>query len=114
MPMSPCSAEGRILERQLLRAQIMRSTRKDVETIIGEIDDFYLAKILAVGASRAELHEAALAAVMDFEMGEQVRPGSSARVDKLSAIIEELLLDEDEETTSPFQSARHGERDERW
>jgi predicted DNA-binding protein len=104
------------MERQLLCLEIMRSTREDVETIIGEIDDFYLAKILAVGASRAELHEAALAAVMDFEMGERVRSGSSARVDTLSAIIEELLADEEDEATSPdaFRSPRHGEQNERW
>jgi hypothetical protein len=94
----------------------MRSTRKDVETIIGEIDDFYLAKILEVGASRAELHEAALAAVMDFEMGEQIRSGSTPRVDILSAIIEELLADQDDETKSPdaFPSERHGEHNDRW
>lgn len=79
----------------------MRTTRKDVETVIGELDEFLLAKILAVGATRAELHEAALAAVMDFEMGEPVRQGSNPRVDALSAIIEELLKDEEDARADP-------------
>ena len=74
----------------------MRLIREDVEAILGELDDFLLAKILAVGASPAELREAALVAVRDYEMGESVRHGSSPRVNALSAIIEELLQDDDE------------------
>ena len=93
----------------------MRSTREDVETILGELDDILVAKILAVGASKTELHEAALAAVRDFELGEPVESGANPRVDALSAIIEEVLKDDEEELTSPggFDPAREEERDDR-
>ncbi len=80
----------------------MRVTREDVDQIIGEVDEFILDKILAVGATRAELREAALAAVMDYEMGERTSPPSTFRVDALCLIIERLLkLEEDDELTDP-------------
>jgi hypothetical protein len=80
------------------KAQHMKSTRKDVEHIMGEVDDVVLEKILAVGASKAELHEAALAALMEYEMGEEVAPSLNPRVGALSAIIEGLLNLEAEES----------------
>lgn len=69
----------------------MKSTREDVEHILGEVDDFTLERIISVGATNAELHEAALAAIMDYEMGERISSPSSTRVDALCLIIEELL-----------------------
>jgi hypothetical protein len=80
----------------------MQSTREDVEDIIGEVDAFILERILAVGASKAELQEAALVALVDYEMGEQVSPISNPRVVALCGIIEGLLEAEEEENVSAY------------
>ena len=69
----------------------MKSTRDDVFEIIGDVDDLTLEKILTVGSSRAELCEAAFAAVMSYEMGESVGQNSNVRVDALQSVIEDLL-----------------------
>jgi hypothetical protein len=81
----------------------MKSNRDDIIEIIGELDDLTLERILTVGATRAELCEAALGAVMAYEMGESPVPNSNARVDTLQMIIEDLLRFEDE---IEFQDSR--------
>jgi len=81
----------------------MKSNRDDVIEIVGELDDLTLERILTVGASRAELCEAALGAVMAYEMGESQEASSNPRVDAVQIIIEDLLRFEDE---IEFQDSR--------
>lgn len=95
----------------------MRASREDVEHVIGEVDEFMLESILAVGANKEELHEAALAAVMLYEMGEPVARPSNARVDALCTIIEELLsreAEEEQREIDAYTSAESREPRDRW
>lgn len=72
----------------------MRATREDVQDLLSNVDEPILERLLAVGATKEELHDAVLASVMEFEMGEPVEPPSNPKVAKLCTILEELLQDE--------------------
>lgn len=92
----------------------MRTTPEDIENIIGDVDDFTQERILAVGASPEELKAATLTALLDYEMGEQVCPPANARVEKLCAIVEELLAQENARfAAEDLHQSRRGRYDSR-
>ena len=87
----------------------MRATREDVQDLLSNVDEFILERLLAVGASKEELHDAVLASVMEYEMGEPVEPPSNPKVAQLCTILEELLQDERTTTETedyPFSHER--------
>lgn len=66
-------------------------TRSDVETYLGEVTDELAARILATGATREELAQAALE--MEVGTGEE-REVAGGRVNQLCRILAEELQDE--------------------
>lgn len=62
--------------------------------VVGELDDLAVARILATGASIAELEEAASEVEFDTEVGGQPIEPSSPRVAELRALLFELLVEE--------------------
>ncbi|HLU68432.1 MAG TPA: hypothetical protein VKZ63_19240 [Kofleriaceae bacterium] len=66
-------------------------TRSDVETYLGEVSDELAARIIATGATREELAQAA----MEIEHGTgEPRQVTGPRVDELCRILAEELEDE--------------------
>lgn len=90
----------------------MNSTHQDILNIIGDVDDLIFERILAVRANKSELHEAALILIVEHELGIEVCPPSSIRVEALCEIIREVIMDEEdqddeeEEITTPGLYAR--------
>jgi ribosome-binding protein aMBF1 (putative translation factor) len=80
--------------QSLRESKTMRATREDVQRLLSDVDEFVLEQLLAVGASKEELHEAVITSVMEFEMGEAVEASPNPKVAELCAIIEDLLSDE--------------------
>jgi len=75
-----------------------RVTRDDVIKAVGEIDDATIAEIIATGATAEELAEAQAWIDNDEPLLNAGRPLPSGRVGELVAILEELELDEDDQS----------------
>ena len=69
-------------------------TRDDVVRVLGELDDLAIARIVATGASVAELEEAVAEVEFDTEVGGRPIEPSSPRVVELRALLDEMLADE--------------------
>jgi len=62
-------------------------TRDEVVAVLGRVDDFTIAEIIAVGASREELAEANAWLANDEPLMKTGRPRASGRVGRLVEIL---------------------------
>jgi len=72
-------------------------TRKDVITMVGELDDVVIAKIIATGATTDELAEAQAWLANDEPLMNAGRPLPSGRVARLFDIVAAIKEEEEQE-----------------
>jgi hypothetical protein len=72
-------------------------TRKDVITMVGELDDVVVAKIIATGATTDELAEARAWLANDEPLMNAGRPLPSGRVARLVDIVAAIKEEEEQE-----------------
>ena len=72
-------------------------TRKDVITMVGELDDVVVAKIIATGATADELAEARAWLANDEPLMNAGRPLPSGRVARLVDIVAAIKEEEEQE-----------------
>ena len=73
------------------------ATREDVETILGDLDDLIIERIVETGASSEEIAEA-LASLDDAQRsGDQPHLPTSGKVVEVRAILQDLADDDDED-----------------
>ena len=73
------------------------ATREDVQSILGELDDLIIERIVETGASSEEIAEA-LASLDDAQRsGDQPHVPTSGKVVEVRAILQDLAADDDDE-----------------
>ena len=72
-------------------------TRKDVITMVGEVDDVVVAKIIATGATADELAEAHAWLANDEPLMNAGRPLPSGRVGRLVDIVAAIKEEEEQD-----------------
>ncbi|HTR52360.1 MAG TPA: hypothetical protein VMJ10_16720 [Kofleriaceae bacterium] len=82
------------------------ATAADLLEMLGEIDPIALDKLLAIGASAAEVAEAAIAIEDEDAFGELHREPSSPRAAEVRAILEELVFEKTEDADDESEVAR--------
>ncbi len=75
------------------------ATAADVNRALGDVDPLIVERILETGASAAEIAEALRESLEEHGFGEESHAPSSSRVAEVRAVLDELVLadDEDEE-----------------
>jgi hypothetical protein len=71
-------------------------TRDQVRHIVGDIDDFTLARILATQASEEDLREAISDVEHDLRFGERPASSPNATVSRLRTILSDVAVDDEE------------------
>ncbi len=80
------------------------ATAADVNRALGDVDPLIVERILETGASAAEISEALRSTIDERGFGEEPHEPSSSRVAEVRAVLEELVLaddDADEEFAQP-------------
>jgi hypothetical protein len=73
------------------------ATREDVQSILGDLDDLVIERVLATGATSEEIAEA-LASLDDAQRsGDQPHLPTSGTVVEVRAILQELAADDQED-----------------
>lgn len=73
------------------------ATADQVAGLLGEVDAITMERILAIGASLAEVHEALEIAQDEQGFGDERHPPSTPRVAEVRAVIDELADDDAEQ-----------------
>jgi len=92
------SAAVALLARAMQAVQVMTipATADDLQELLGDLDELVVERILEIGASAEEVAEA-LADVEEERQSGKRREVISARAAEVRAILEDVLLEEDEE-----------------
>lgn len=78
------------------------ATAADVNRALGDVDPLIVERILETGASAAEIAEALGGTVDEHGFAEEQHSPSSPRVAEVRAVIEELVLGDDEDEDEEF------------
>ncbi len=73
------------------------ATAADVNRTLGDVDPLVVERILETGASAQEIAEALRESLEEVGFGEEPHEPSSARVAEVKAVLDELVLADDEE-----------------
>jgi hypothetical protein len=73
------------------------ATANEVSRMLGDVDPLVVERILETGATADEISEALRDAQDERGFGEETHEPSSSRVVEVRAVLDELVLDEDDD-----------------
>lgn len=79
----------------------MAASREEVRRLIGDLDDVFIERVLAVGASAEELREAIAWLEGDEEVEATLGEPSSTRVSKLVVLLQVMSEEDPDELVAP-------------